>query len=263
MHRFLCFALCLILFAACGPKEEDSTVIKNQVYQYATIKSLLEGAYDGDMPIGELTQHGDFGIGTFNALDGEMVVTDGIVYQVKTDGFAYQPGPETKTPFAVMTHFSADTTFTINGTMNFEDLLSRLDREIKSQNLFYAIRIDGDFTGLKTRSVPAQTRPYRLLGEVVADQSVFSFDQTAGSMIGFRFPEYTKEINVPGYHLHYLNNDRKKGGHVLALEGIKAQVSIDYLPNLFLALPESGDFHDLDLNNDRTEDLDRVEKLRN
>lgn len=263
MHRLLISSLLLLLIYACSPQEEHTTTHKDEVYQYATIKALLEGGYDGNMTLAELAQHGDFGIGTFNALDGEMVVMDGTLYQVKTDGLAYKPGPDTKTPFAVMTHFRADTSFTISGNMSFEDLLNRLDLGIKTENLFYAIRIDGEFTGLKTRSVPAQTKPYRPLGEVVEGQSVFSFESTEGSMVGFRFPEYTKEINVPGYHLHYLNNERKKGGHVLALASATATVSIDYLPNLYLALPENGDFHNLDLTKDREEDLDKVEKLRN
>lgn len=263
MRRFLIQSLSLFLFTACTPGKERHAIAKDQVYQYATIKALLEGAYDGDMTLGELEQYGDFGIGTFNALDGEMVVLDGKTYQVKTDGIAYETKPEAKTPFAVLTHFEADTSFALSGEMNFEQLLVRLDQSIKTENLFYAIRIDGAFTGLKTRSVPVQSKPYRPLGQVVEDQTIFSFDTTEGSMVGFRFPEYTKEINVPGYHLHYLDELRKKGGHVLALEGITAMVSIDYIANLYLALPENDDFHGLDLNKDRTDDLNKVEKLRN
>ncbi|MCL4144247.1 UNVERIFIED_CONTAM: hypothetical protein GTU68_061646 [Idotea baltica] len=215
------------------------------------------------MTLGELTEHGDFGIGTFNALDGEMVVVDGGFYQVKTDGVSYQASADAKTPFAVLTHFQADTSFALSGKMDFDALLSYLDKAIRTENLFYAIRIDGEFKGLKTRSVRAQAKPYRPLGEVIDEQVIFPFEVTEGSMVGFRFPEYTKEINVPGYHLHYLDDARKKGGHVLAMEEVTAMVSIDFIPNLYLALPESGDFHSLDLNKDRTDDLDKVEKLRN
>lgn len=253
----------LLLISACTPQKEHTAPGKNQVYQYATIKALLEGGYDGDMTMGELAQHGDFGIGTFNALDGEMVVLDGTVYQIKTDGLAYEPGTDTKTPFAVLTHFEADTSFALSGEMSYDELLTTLDESVKSRNLFYAIRIDGEFSGLKTRSVPVQTRPYRPLGEVVEAQSIFQLEVTEGSMVGFRFPEYTKEINVPGYHLHYLDDQRKKGGHVLAVKSATAMVSIDYIPNLYLALPENSDFHNLDLTKDREEDLDKVEKLRN
>lgn len=262
MYKILIPSLVLLLVTACDSQKE-STAAKDQVYQYATIKALLEGGYDGDMTLGELARQGDFGIGTFNALDGEMVMLDNKIYQVKTDGKAYETKPEDQTPFVVLTHFEADTSFSLSSEMNFQELLTKLDESIKTENLFYAIRIDGEFRGLQTRSVRAQSKPYRPLGEVIDGQAIFPFEKTEGSMAGFRFPEYTKEINVPGYHLHYLDDARAMGGHVLALEGITAMVSIDYISNLYLALPQNGDFHELDLTKDRADDLDKVEKLRN
>lgn len=263
MNRFLATIPLLLMLAACTNPSQTPAEVPDQVYQYSTIKALLEGGYDGDMTLGELATKGDFGIGTFNKLDGEMVVLDGTFYQVKTDGVASEISPEMKTPFVVLTHFEADTSFALTGKMDFEALLKSLDEAISTKNLFYAIRIDGEFKGLKTRSVRAQSKPYRPLGEVIGGQAIFPFEVTEGSMVGFCFPDYTSEINVPGYHLHYLNDERKKGGHVLALEEITAMVSIDFIPNLYMALPASGDFHNLDLSKDRTEDLDKVEKLRN
>ena len=56
----------------------------------------------------ELKKHGDFGIGTFDALDGEMIVLDGVVYQAKADGHIYQAADNLTTPFATVTYFDSD-----------------------------------------------------------------------------------------------------------------------------------------------------------
>ncbi|GAB5527984.1 MAG: alpha-acetolactate decarboxylase [Roseivirga sp.] len=263
MYRFLVPSLILFIFSACDTQTESSSTHRDEVYQYSIIKALLEGDYDGEMTMEALAKHGDFGIGTFNTLDGEMVALEGEIYQVKTDGVAYKTSPDMKTPFAVMTHFEADTAFGLSGELTYETLLLAIDEVVPGDNQFYAIRIDGEFKGLKTRSVPAQARPYRPLGEVVDGQSVFPFQTTKGNMVGFHFPEYVGDINVAGYHLHYLDDARKKGGHVLALEEVKVRVYIDYILNLNLELPANGDFHNLDLTKDRTDDLNKVEKLRN
>ena len=50
--------------------------------------ALLDGIYDGEMTIGELLGKGNFGIGTFDALDGEMIILDGVCYQLRGDGTA-------------------------------------------------------------------------------------------------------------------------------------------------------------------------------
>lgn len=48
----------------------------HEIFQLSTINALLEGVFDGNMSYGQLKQHGDFGIGTFNGLDGEMIAFD-------------------------------------------------------------------------------------------------------------------------------------------------------------------------------------------
>jgi ABC-type antimicrobial peptide transport system permease subunit len=81
------------------------------LFQTSTINALLEGVYDGDTDINTLSKHGDLGIGTFNALDGEMIVLNGTFYQIKSDGKAYVVSNQTKTPFAAVTHFASDQMF--------------------------------------------------------------------------------------------------------------------------------------------------------
>ena len=251
----------VFMLSACQSQPEAPTVDFDQIYQYSTIKALLEGHYDGQLTFEELAAHGDFGLGTFNALDGEMIALDGTFYQVKASGEVDTVALDMRTPFAVMTHFKADTTVTLNGDINYIQVRELLDQVIPGENLFYAIRIEGEFGEMKVRSVPRQEPPYRPLAEVTDEQSMYGYSRTVGTMVGFRSPSYTEEITVPGYHMHYLSDDRQKGGHVLYFESIRATVHIDFLPNLHMALPTDDTFHQLNLREDRSEELNKVETL--
>jgi acetolactate decarboxylase len=139
-------ALALLPGAVCA----DDDVL----FQVSTIDALLQGVFDGFYSFDDLKTHGDFGIGTFDSLDGEMVALDGDYYQVKADGVAYPVQGNTTTPFSTVTYFQADQTIAIENAGNFSQLSNQLDKKLPSKNMFYAIRIDGTFPYVKTRSVP-------------------------------------------------------------------------------------------------------------
>lgn len=254
-------ALAVIPTAAVGasPAEPEFDQDREVLFQVSTIDALLLSVYDGILTIGELKEKGDFGIGTFDKLEGEMLVVDGECYQVKVDGVAYIVPDEATTPFATVTFFDPDETVLIE-TANFSELKEILEASFPSKNVFYAVRIDGTFPYVKTRSVPAQERPYPLLVDVTANQTVFEFEDASGTVVGFWCPEFATGMNVPGYHLHFITDDRKAGGHILDLRVEGAEVALDVTPNIFMALPTAGDFYDVDLSRDLQEDLERVEK---
>ncbi len=254
-------ALAVIPTAAVGasPAEPEFDQDREVLFQVSTIDALLLSVYDGILTIGELKEKGDFGIGTFDKLEGEMLVVDGECYQVKVDGVAYIVPDEATTPFATVTFFDPDETVLIE-TANFSELKEILEASFPSKNVFYAVRIDGTFPYVKTRSVPAQERPYPLLVDVTANQTVFEFEDASGTVVGFWCPEFASGMNVPGYHLHFITDDRKAGGHILDLRVEGAEVALDVTPNIFMALPTAGDFYDVDLSRDLQEDLERVEK---
>jgi len=254
-------ALAVIPTAAVGasPAEPEFDQDREVLFQVSTIDALLLSVYDGILTIGELKEKGDFGIGTFDKLEGEMLVVDGECYQVKVDGVAYIVPDEATTPFATVTFFDPDETVLIE-TANFSELKEILEASFPSKNVFYAVRIDGTFPYVKTRSVPAQERPYPLLVDVTANQTVFEFEDASGTVVGFWCPEFATGMNVPGYHLHFITDDRKAGGHILDLRVEGAEVALDVTPNIFMALPTAGDFYDVDLSCDLQEDLERVEK---
>jgi len=232
----------------------------DMLFQTSTIDALLEGVYDGHMTLSEMRGYGDFGIGTFNELDGEMIVLDGTVYQIKSDGKVYEPAGSMKTPFASVHFFAEDDTLEVDPLISYEELQTYIDSRLKTPNLPVAVKITGIFAAVEARSVPKQSKPYPKLAEVVKEQSIFQFADIRGTMVGYRLPAFVKGINVPGYHLHFLTRDGKAGGHVLKLITGYVEVKLDYLPKFMMALAEEGAFLQADLTKDKSAALSKVEK---
>lgn len=252
--------LLLLTPAGCtagGAARDDSDTLT----QVSTIDALLEGVYDGVTSFETLRAHGDFGIGTFAALDGEMLAFDGRFFQVTADGVARQVSDDAQTPFAAVTFFDRDLEYTLPEGLDLPGVQSFLDSRFDTLNTFYGIRIDGTFATMVTRSVPAQQKPYPPLTEVTAKQNVFDFEDVSGTVVGFRCPTFVSGVNVPGYHLHFLTEDGKAGGHVLALTVSKADASVDVTRDFLMLLPDpDSDFYDIDLTPDNEEALDQAEK---
>ena len=218
------------------------------LFQASTIGALLDGAYDGDLSFAELAEHGDLGLGTLNRLDGEMIALDGEFFRADVDGAVHPIPPEARTPFAVVTEFEPQIDQGIEGELSHDLLLARLDALTPADASSCAIRLDGHFDLVRARSVPAQSPPYRPLTEVVAGQHVFELEDVEGTMLGFRFPAYAEGIEVAGYHLHFIDAARARGGHVLdsrAAGGLR--VRLDPSNDLHVELPPRIDLADPDL----------------
>ena len=213
-----------------------------EVYQFSTISALLEGVYDGDATIAEILRHGDFGLGTFNHLDGEMVILDGVCYRLRSDGSATRAALTDRTPFAAVTRFHSDFEIAIQTRTDGADVTGAIDRQIKSSNLIYAIQITGRFAELHTRTVMAQEPPYPPLTQATEGQAETRFADMTGALVGFRTPDFEQGISVAGYHLHFLNSDRTAGGHVLNFSLDRGQVAVSGASQLHLSLPTSGAF---------------------
>jgi acetolactate decarboxylase len=266
---FISFALCLLLICLAGclesipiPEETAHLIAEGEtLVQISTIDAILNGLYDGVMDYGSLKKYGDFGIGTFAGLDGEMVAVDGRYYQIKADGVAYPVEDAIETPFASVTFFNTDDEQQLPEVMNFTQLQAFLDEKLPTENIFYAIKIVGTFTYMKTRSVPGQEKPYPPLVEVTANQPVFEFENVEGTIVGFRSPPYVAGVNVPGYHLHFLTKVADAGGHILDFTIQQAVAYIDYTSDFLMILPgEESDFYRLDLSQDKQEELEKAEK---
>ena len=245
-------ALALVPCVECA---DDDTL-----FQVSTIDALLQGVYDGFYTFDDLKTHGDLGIGTFDSLDGEMIALDGDYYQIKADGVAYPVQGNMTSPFSTVTYFQADQTIAIQNASNFTQLSQQLDEHLPSRNVFYVMRIDGTFPYVKTRSVPKQEKPYPRLADAVKNQSVFELYNATGSVVGIWAPDFAKGLNVVGYHLHFITEDRKAGGHILDLQVDDAKALVDITPGFDMQLPTTGDFYNVDLTQDLQSELEKIEK---
>ena len=218
------------------------------VYQTSTMGALLDGIYDGDVTIAELLRHGDFGLGTFNHLDGEMLVLDGVCYRLRADGTATAAGETDRTPFATVTWFQADTTLAISVPTDRAALAERIDESLQSRNLIVAVRANGHFSRIHTRTVTEQHKPYPPLTEATSGQREATFTDVDGTVAGFRMPDYEQGISVAGYHLHYIDAARHRGGHAFDFELERGTVEISVLSELHLSLPRTPQFLQADLD---------------
>jgi acetolactate decarboxylase len=232
----------------------------HQLYQVSTLNAIMEGVYDGRLSYGELRRHGDFGLGTFNALDGEMVAVDGEFYQIKESGDVVVVEDAMRTPFAVVQFFQPEARWMPDQPLTFAGLPDLLAGHMPSENYFYAVRIDGRFAHVKARSVPRQSKPYPPLAEVTKHQAVFEFSEIEGSIAGFRFPDYAQGINMPGFHLHFISADRQQGGHVLDFTLTAGACAVEHTADFYMELPETSAFGAADLAKDQTAATQQAER---
>ena len=225
----------------------------------APVKALVEGLYREDMTVGDLKRHGDFGLGTFDNLDGEMVVLDGQVHQLRADGRAYAVPDAVGTPFASVCFFRPDTVEEIDRPLDYDGMMELLEMLTPSPNMIYAIRIAGEFDYVKVRSVP-RTENYRPLVEVAREQPEFEYCDVRGDMAGFWTPAFLDSVGVPGYHLHFLTEARDSGGHLLTCRTKRLKVQLGHIPRMTLGLPVTLDYLTAEFTRDLGKDLEEAEK---
>ncbi len=229
------------------------------LFQVSTSTALVQGVYKGVVTIGELKQHGDFGLGTFDGLDGEMLALDGRFYQVLGSGKVLEPADDARVPFAVVTAFRAERCITIDQVADFADLAAQLDALRRTENLFYAIRIEGQFAYLKTRAACKAASGVSLL-EASSHQREFEFADVVGTLVGFWTPRYARSLNIAGWHLHFVTDDRTGGGHVLDCRAVGLRAQLQELSDVRIAMPETAAFLRADLSQDPTSALEVIER---
>ena len=230
------------------------------VYLCAPVNGLVEGIYQERIPLTKIRQHGDFGLGTFDSLDGEMVMLDGRVYQITGDGRVHEVNEEeAATPFACVTFYAPASHDDLDEELDYAAFQDWILRLLPSPNLFYALRLEGSFAHVKVRSVPRQEN-YRPLVEVAADQPVFELSEVEGTLAGFFSPAFLESLSVPGLHLHFLSTDRTQGGHLLECRPRRVRAGVQFISTLELGLPMSLDYLTWDLRSDIGADLDVIEK---
>lgn len=227
----LLLSICIALVFSCS-KEHLET---DPMYQINSFAIFAEGEYDGFYDYSEIMEKGDFGIGTFDALDGEMVMLDGKVFRIEAEGQAVQVDGTETAPVATFCKFDEDISFEASN-ISLAELKLEIDSRLPDEDLFYAIRIEGEYKQLTTRSIYAQDKPYRVLTEVLKEEVRRESENVEGTAVGFRAPVHMEQALWKAYHLHFISSDESFGGHVHEAQMEKVTVTIDILDQLTLIL---------------------------
>ena len=229
------------------------------IFQVSTSGALVAGVYESEVSVRTLLEHGDFGLGTFADLDGEMVVVDGRAYQIQGSGRVSEAPTSAGAPFAVVTWFEPSIDASIKSVGSFKELEASCDPFRRSGNIFYALRLDGWFKSVRARAVNPPKAGAGLVDAANA-QSEFTFTNLEGTLVGLWSPGFSSAFSVSGYHFHFLSADRQHGGHVLDVATGALRLQVEALTEFHLALPESEAFLKADLSKDTTEQLACAEK---
>jgi acetolactate decarboxylase len=231
----------------------DFTVSRHEIFQTSLMSALLDGVYEGEMTVRDLLGHGNFGIGTFNSLDGEMLILNGTCYQLRADGTSSKADLGAHTPYAVVTNFVPHIESVLPANVLRAEASTFIDHMTQSENYMYALRIEGDFEWITMRTVVKQQKPYRPMTEATDEDAIVELHNVSGVVVGFRTPLYEQGIGVPGCHAHFVTDDRTAGGHVLDFKLKSGTAALCLGTDLRLQLPMTDAFRDANLSPDDLE----------
>lgn len=213
-----------------------------QLFQNSLMSALLAGDFEGRMTVSQLLEKGDTGLGTFEGLDGEMVVLDGRAYKVTSDGKATKAPLEERSPFAALTFFSPSIFLEVKEGEDFE---GEIRKRLPGPNYPCAVKASGEFKKVATRTVSKRgKKPWDSMKEAVDEQKVCEFEWVRGEAVGFWMPKSFEGLCVADFHLHFISQNRGFGGHILSLIPGRISVQIAFCPLIVFSLPQSPLFAD-------------------
>lgn len=232
---------------------KDFAGFKDTVFHFSIASALLNKMLDGSSVIGEIKKYGNFGLCTYNALDGEGIILDNHFYKIKGDGKVYNTKEVDLLPLCIITSFNANNEIVIKDSLSYKSFKDFIDSLLPTKNIIYAIKIEANFKWIKVSSVHKQIKPYRSLEEIFEETVRYEYSDITGTLVGFRSPECTESISVPGYHFHFIDNDKKVGGHLLDFEIENGKVEIDLKHNFHVMLERSKEFYNLEIDESKNE----------
>ena len=266
MNKKIVFVLIIAGLLAVSAVSAQSSLFQNNdddsMYQVSLMQAFMHGEYNGVITVGDLKSHGDTGLGTFEGVNGEMIILDGVVYQAAADGSINVMEDNETIPFATITNFDEDAKIDNIAGKDFDDLTDKLDKEISKYgtNNMYVIKLKGDFSNITVRSIEKQEKPYKEFTDVAAvDQKVFNHTGQTGTIVAVYFPEYMNELNMHGWHLHFLSDDKTKGGHVLNFTDFKGSGQVDEIHEFNMIIPSDDTFAKMNFTEDMTNKISSVE----
>ncbi len=226
----------IIILSMTGILHGDETNSSSVLYQAGSFAIFEKGEYSEVFSIDEMNHLGNFGVGGFEDMDGELLQLDGTVYQITKDGLVNTPPGDTGVCFGNTLNFTPESSYTIQETSTLEELYAVIKESLPDPEQIYAVRVDGPFTNLSFRSIPIQEKPYPPLSAVIDNQSIFHLENATGTIAGFWFPGWMDGVNYAGFHLHFITDERDAGGHILTAESGVNTLSIQQVSQLNLYL---------------------------
>jgi len=243
-YLFFIYFLGLIYCSKTGSEDKQFTsYTETSLFQISTLTALYDGIYDGDEDLSAIKGKGNFGIGTFQGLDGEMVVLDGIFYQIDVNGNVKTDIENMKIPFINLVPLNIEQSYQSSIEFNnISDLTDIIKDKIHGEKYIYAIKIDGTFETITCRSVKKQEKPYPPISEVIKNQSIFQDSEKRGTVVGFYFPEFMSPINTSGIHFHFIDSSKTFGGHLLEIKGKEIKISIDRVESMEIKMLKNNNY---------------------
>jgi len=256
MNHFFIFFCCISLLAAgCGDNatsigqgNSEGIQTPDEFYHYSLWAALVNKIYDGNLTVREAKSHGDIGLGTYNGADGELILLDGVFYHVPASGEVLVADVSDRIPYLNATFFDKEFAFEVTGPVNYDTLRKLIQQKFPSRNYFYAFKIHGEFDSIRVGSLHKQERPYQYsMDSLLPTRPTFDHRNISGTMVGFYCPDFIGDINVAGFHLHFMSDDRKTGGHVMEFTGKNFDVGMDKLTAYQFVLPQTPDYDSVNL----------------
>lgn len=227
--------------------------VEDTFYQYSIWFAFVNKIFDGELKVRELKTHGDIGLGSFDFLDGELVMLDGVAYRIRENGEISVGQDNDEIVYADAAFFTKEEEFIIDRNITFQDLPSILDEKKRTPHYFYIYKIQGSFKHIKLGGVPKVEKPFKDgLDVLIPNRPVFETTDISGTLVGFYCPDYIGNINAKGHHFHFISDDKKWGGHVMEFESSKPLVvQFDVKTKYQFDLPvnnDNEDFENVDLS---------------
>jgi len=237
--------------------------MKNKVYQVSTLQALALGYSRAVINVEDLLKEGDTGLGTFEDVNGEMIVMEGRCFRADQNGDVTVVSPDTGVPFAAVAKLYGEQQFQLGNVPDITSVRNELTRKIEERfglNSMHVVRIDGLFEKVDARSEAPYRSHHITLKEVLGkNQKAFMFENIRGSLVGVYFPDYMDGINMPGWHLHFISEDRSKGGHVFDVSVLEGVAKVDKISNIYINLPNEAAFDTYSLKQDLQDEIKSVE----
>ena len=234
------------------------------MFQISTLQSLALGYTRMVTTVGELMKHGETGLGTFEDVNGEMIAIDGKCYRAMEDGTVEKASDTRGVPFSSVAYMDNCREFELSGNYDMTNLKNELNNRIEEDfalNSMHVIQIHGAFEKIYARSEAPYRAHHVTLKEMLdITQTSFEFSNITGTLVGVYYPDYMDGINAAGWHLHFINDDRTKGGHVYDLKMSHGNVRLARKNSIEIQLPKDPAFDTYALKNASKDEIKKVEQ---